>query len=116
MNFVYAFLVCGAICLIGQLLIDVFKFLPVHVVVSFVIIGALLELVGVYDTLIEIANMGAVTPISSFGHSLAHATVDSIKENGYLGVIKGMFDMTNGGIVVAIVGSFLASFIFKPRG
>ena len=59
MNLVFAFLVGGLICLIGQLLLDVLKLLPVHVTTLFVLIGAILEPTGLYDKLIDFAGAGA---------------------------------------------------------
>lgn len=116
MIFLYAFLIGGVICLIAQLLMDVFKLLPVHLVVLFVVLGSILEMFNLYDKLIEFAGAGALTPISSFGHSLTHAAVDAATQNGYLGIFTGMFDLTSCGIAAAILFAFLVSLICRPRG
>ena len=54
MSILFAFLIGGLICLIGQLLVDLLKLQPVHVTVSFVFIGSLLELFGLYDNIIKL--------------------------------------------------------------
>lgn len=116
MIYLYAFLIGGVICLIGQLLLDVCKWLPVHITVLYVCIGALLESFGLYDKLIDFAGGGALMPISSFGHSLTHAALEACATNGYLGLFTGVFDITAGGITAAILFAFFTALVFKPRG
>lgn len=116
MNFLFAFLVGGIICMIAQLLMDGLKLLPIHMVVLFVIIGSLLEMFNLYDLLINLSSAGALIPISSFGHSLTHAAVDVALNKGYLGIFSGMFDLTSTGISAAILFAFFIALICKPRG
>jgi stage V sporulation protein AE len=114
--FLYAFLVGGTICLIGQLLMDLFKLTPAHVVASFVVLGAFLDVFGLYDRLIEFAGAGASVPITSFGHSLLHGAMAEGHEHGYLGIAIGIFKLTSAGITSAILFGFLAALIFRPKG
>ncbi|MCL1631868.1 stage V sporulation protein AE [Sporolactobacillus sp. CPB3-1] len=116
MIFLYAFLVGGAICVVGQLLIDVFKLTPAHVVASFVVIGAFLDVFGIYDRLIDFAGAGATVPITSFGHSLLHGAMSEGHEHGYLGIAMGIFKLTSSGITSAILFGFLVALFFKPKG
>ena len=53
MDYLKAFLVGGALCIIGQLLIDKTKLTPARILVSYVVIGVLLGAVGVYQKLID---------------------------------------------------------------
>lgn len=116
MEFLYAFLVGGLICLLAQAIMDAFNLLPVHVTSIFVLIGSILNIGNIYDKLIEFAGCGASIPISSFGHSLTHAAITKANEVGYIGIITGMFDMTSSGITMAIVFAFFCSLVFKSRG
>lgn len=116
MIFVYAFLVGGAICVIGQLLMDVFKLTPAHVVASFVVLGAVLDVFGIYDWLIKFAGAGATVPITSFGHSLLHGAMAEGHEHGYLGIAIGIFKLTSAGITSAILFGFLIALFFRPKG
>mgnify|MGYP006328863011 FL=1 len=116
MIFLYAFLVGGLICAIGQLIMDKFRLTPGHITVLFVVIGAILDGFNIYDRLIELAGAGALLPITSFGHSLLHGALEKTKEAGFLGIGMGMFDLTASGITAAILFSFLAGIIFKPKG
>ncbi len=116
MIFIKAFLVGGLICLMAQILMDKFKLLPVHLVVLFVVIGAGLEAFNLYDYLVEFSEAGAMLPISSFGHSLTDAAVNSALESNYLGLFSGVFTSTSVGISIAIFFAFIVALTTRPRG
>jgi len=116
MIFLYAFLVGGAICAFGQLLLDRFKLTPAHIVCLFIIIGAALDVFGLYDRLIKFAGAGAKLPIMSFGHSIVHGAMEAAETKGVLGIAGGMFSLTAVGITSAILFAFLVALIFKPKG
>lgn len=115
MIYLYSFIFCGFICLIGQLILDNTKLTPGHVTALFVVIGAFLDIFGIYDTLIDIFGGGALVPITSFGHSLIHGALNSALDNGIMGLSIGMFSLTSAGIISAIVFAFFFSLIFKPK-
>lgn len=115
-NYLMAFLVCGTICAIAQILVDILRVLPIYITVLFVSLGAFLESFGLYDKLIEIGHAGAMIPISSFGHSLTHAALAEAESSGYFGMLLGIFDLTASGITAAILFAFVMALIFKPRG
>ena len=110
-----AFIFCGVICLIGQIILDHTRLTPGHVTSLFVVIGSFLDIFSIYDKFILFAGTGAMIPITSFGHSLIHGAIASAKDNGLIGLLMGMFDLTASGITAAIVFSFILSFIFKPK-
>lgn len=110
-----AFIVCGSICLLGQLLYDNTKLTAGHITSLFVVIGAMLDTFGLYDRLIRFAGMGASLPITSFGHSLIHGALEKAQQDGLIGIALGMFDLTAAGITSAILFAFLTSLIFKPK-
>ncbi|MGM9985999.1 MAG: stage V sporulation protein AE [Bacillaceae bacterium] len=116
MEYIYAFIVGGLICVIGQLLFDVAKLTPAHVTAIFVVSGAILDGFGLYDKLIEFAGAGATVPITSFGHSLLHGAMKEAEQHGFIGIGMGIFSLTSAGISAAIVFSFFAALIFKPKG
>ncbi|MFS0863483.1 stage V sporulation protein AE [Fredinandcohnia sp. 179-A 10B2 NHS] len=116
MEYLYAFLVGGLICIIGQLLLDFAKLTPAHVMSIFVVSGAVLDGFDLYDNLIRFAGAGATVPITSFGHSLLHGAMQSAKDHGFIGIAMGIFELTSAGISSAILFSFLVALIFRPRG
>lgn len=115
MNYLMAFLVCGSICLIGQLLYDNTKFTPGHITSLLVVAGALLDTFNIYDKLLSISKVGASLPITSFGHSLMHSASEAMYDQGILGVAAGLFNMTAIGITSAILFAFLIALICKPK-
>ena len=115
MMFVKAFAVCGGISLLGQLIYDNSKLTAGHITSLFVVLGAALDVFGLYDKLLVFAGAGAALPITSFGHSLIHGALASAQENGLIGVALGMFDLTAAGITSGILFAFLVAVIFKPK-
>jgi stage V sporulation protein AE len=114
--FFWAFVVGGLICVAGQLLMDLTKLTPAHVMTILVMAGAVLDGLGLYDPLIRFAGAGATVPITSFGNSLVHGALAETKQYGLLGLITGIFEVTSAGISAAILFGFLASVVFRPRG
>jgi len=110
-----AFWVGGLICVVGQILIDKTKLTPARILVSFVCIGVLLTLIGVYKPLVEFAGAGATVPITGFGYALCNGVIEAIEEKGLLGILGGGLTAVAGGISAAILFGFLASVIFKPK-
>ncbi|KQL35994.1 stage V sporulation protein AE [Psychrobacillus sp. FJAT-21963] len=116
MIFFWAFVVGGFICVIGQIMFDVFKLTPAHTLSTLVVIGAILDGVGLYEPLIDFAGAGASVPITSFGNSLVHGAMQEGEKHGLVGVLTGMFEVTSSGISSAIIFGMLGALIFKPKG
>ena len=115
-KFIWAFIVGGGICVIGQILMDVFRLTPAHTMCTLVVTGAILGGLGLYDPLIKFAGAGASVPISSFGNSLLKGALFEAKRDGIIGVITGIFELTSAGISSAIIFGFLGALLFKPKG
>ena len=115
MDYIKAFLVGGAFCLIGQLLIDKTKLTPARILVLFVVSGVVLSAFGVYQKLVDFAGAGASVPLTGFGHTLAKGVRDAVKEEGFLGILTGGLKATAGGITTAIFAGLIASLLFKAR-
>lgn len=116
MQYLWAFIVGGGICIIGQLLFDVAKLTPAHTMSLLVVAGAVVDGLGWYEPLIKFAGAGATVPITSFGNSLVHGALTELQRDGWIGVITGIFEVTSAGISAAIVFSFLAALVVKPKG
>ena len=110
-----AFIFCGVVCLIGQIILDNTKLTPGHITTLFVVIGAFLDTFNIYDKFVLLSGGGALVPITSFGHLLIHGIMSKVNNIGIMGLFMGMFDFTSSGIVAAIVFSFILSLIFKPK-
>ena len=115
MEYVKAFLVGGALCLAGQILIDKTKLTPARILTGYVVAGVFLGAIGVYEPLVEFAGAGASVPLTGFGYALAKGVREAIAEKGILGIFTGGLGACAGGIAAAIVFGLLVSLIFKPR-
>ena len=115
MIFFWAFVVGGLICVIGQIMFDVFKLSPAHTLTILVIAGAVLDGLGLYEPLIDFAGAGATVPITSFGNSLVHGALAEAEKHGLIGVVTGMFEVTSAGISAAIIFGVLGAILFKPK-
>ena len=115
MTYLWAFVIGGAICSVGQLLIDYTKLTPARILVLFVCAGAFLTLVGVYEPIVKFAGAGATIPLTGFGYSLAKGVMKGVTETGLLGILTGGFTATAGGIAAAILFGYVFAIIFRPR-
>jgi stage V sporulation protein AE len=115
-KFIWAFVIGGMICVVGQLLMDGLKLTPAHTMCTLVVTGAILGGLGLYDKLVKFAGAGATVPISSFGNQLVKGALQEAERTGLVGVITGIFEITSAGISSAIIFGFMAALIFRPKG
>ena len=115
MDYVKAFAVGGALCVIGQILIDKTKLTPARILVAYVVAGVILGGIGIYQPLVEFAGAGAAVPLLGFGNTLAKGVREAIQQTGFLGIFTGGLKAAAGGITAAIFAGLLASLIFKDK-
>lgn len=115
MQYLFAFLAGGTLCLIGQVLIDRTRLTPARILTGFVVAGVVLSAVGLYQPLSDFAGAGASVPLSGFGHLMAQGVKEAIDEQGAVGILTGAFSSASAGIAAAVVFSLLAGLIFKPK-
>ena len=115
MDYLKAFLVGGALCVIAQLLIDYTKLTPARILVGYVVLGVILGGAGIYQPLVDFAGAGASVPLLGFGNTLARGVRESIAESGFLGIFTGGLKATAGGITAAIFAGLVVSLIFKQK-
>lgn len=114
-DFVKVFLIGGGICVVGQLLIDYTKLTPARILVTFVVLGVFLQLIGVYEPLVKIAESGATVPLTGFGYTLCKGVEKAVAETGVVGIFTGGLSAAAGGISAAIVFGFLAAILFNSK-
>ena len=115
MDYLKAFAVGGAFCLIGQILIDKTKLTPARILVSYVVMGVFLGAIGIYEPIVEFAGAGATVPLTGFGYNLAKGVNEAVGEDGFLGIFTGGLKACAGGIAAAVFAGLLASFLFKAK-
>ena len=114
LNCIKAFFVGGAICLIGQILIDYTKLTPARILVSFVVAGVILSALGLYGPIVDFAGAGATVPLTGFGHLLAEGVKKGVQEYGFIGIFGGGITAASVGIGTAISFGYLMALLFKP--
>ena len=115
MEYLKAFLIGGALCLIGQLLIDKTGLTPARILVCYVVAGVILGGAGLYGPFAEFAGAGASVPLTGFGNLLAKGVKEAVDEKGFLGIFTGGLKATAGGITAAIAAGLLASLLFRAK-
>ena len=115
MQYLWAFLVGGALCLIGQVLIDRTSLTPARILTGYVVAGVILSAVGLYEPLAEFAGAGATVPLSGFGHLMAKGIREAVDKDGAMGILTGALTAAAGGVAAAIVFSLIAGLISKPK-
>ena len=115
MQYLWTFLIGGLFCVIGQILIDKTKLTPARILVSYVVIGIILNAIGVFAPLKELAGAGATVPLVGFGNLLAEGVREAVAQDGFIGIFTGGLKATAGGITVAIVAALVSSLIFKAK-
>ncbi len=113
LNVFKAFLVGGAFCLIGEILIVYTKLTPARILVSFVVSGVLLTAIGLYEPIVAFAEAGATVPLTGFGYSLANGVKTAVEEQGLIGAVTGGLTATAGGITASVLFGLLAALLFK---
>jgi stage V sporulation protein AE len=114
--FFAAFLVGGVLCALAQVFMDVTKVHPAHVMVLFVILGALASGLGFYEPLVLFGGAGATVPLTGFGHVMVQGTLDAVTAQGLPGVLSGGLAAASGGIGSAIIFGYIVALMFNPRG
>ena len=116
MNYLWAFLIGGAICAAGQLFIDLTKLTPARILTGYVVAGVVLSAVGLYaPPLAEFAGAGASVPLLGFGHLLAKGVRTAVAEKGAVGILTGGLTAASAGITASLVCGVVCSLAGKSH-
>lgn len=115
MIFLTAFLFCGLMSLIGQLILENSKLTPGHVNTLLAVTGSILAGFGLYKEFVNWAGAGAVVPITNFGYLLVDAAYEGYLNGGFTELIKNILAGVSGGLTITIIISFLVAVVFKPK-
>ncbi|MDE5888933.1 MAG: SpoVA/SpoVAEb family sporulation membrane protein [Bacilli bacterium] len=115
MIYIKAFIVVGLISMIGQIILDNTKLTPGHITSLFVVIGAFLSFLGIYEMITDYSLVGSSIPITSFGNALYKAAYEGFQSNGFIGMFANLLSTTSAGISGAIFFGFIFSLFFKVK-
>ena len=103
MDYLWAFLIGGAFCAVGQVLIDYTKLTPARILVCYVVAGVVLGALGIYKPLVDFAGAGATVPLTGFGYLLSEGVKEAVAEKGLLGALTGGLTSSSAGITAAAI-------------
>ena len=118
-NGLRAFVVGGAVCVVGQGLEDLF----IHVfhftektagnptVAVLILISVLLTGFGIYDVFAQWAGAGSAVPVTGFANAVASAALEHKSEGYVVGVGTNMFKVAGPVIVFGVVAAFVVGLI-----
>ena len=114
MEYLWAFIIGGGLCLIGQVLMDGTTLTTPRVLVIFVVAGVILEALGLYEPLVELAGNGATVPLTGFGYNLAKGAIEGASD-GFIGAITGPLKNSAAGIGITLTLGYIISLVFTPK-
>ena len=115
LDYLKVFAVGGALCALGQLLINKTQISSARILVTFMLLGVVLELAGALSYMKEFASAGVTIPITGFGSGLARGALRGAREGGLLGAISGGLEAVAPGIAAVIFFGFVFSLVFKSH-
>lgn len=113
MQFFNAFWVGGLICVLAQIFIDIFKWTPAKILVSYVVLGVILSAFGIYEPFAKFAGAGATVPLCGFGHTMANGIIEALNKFGFIGIFTGGLTAAAGGISAAVFFGYFFAMISK---
>ena len=115
MEYINAFAVGGALCVVAQILIDRTRLTAARILVGYVVAGVILGGAGVYGYLVDFAGAGATVPLTGFGYLISKGVREAIDERGAIGLLTGELTAAAGGTDAALIIGFLAAVIFRSK-
>ena len=115
MNYFWAFVAGGAICVVGQLLLDLPALPPARILTGYVVAGVVLSALGWYAPLAEFAGCGATVPLLGFGHLLAKGVRTALAEEGAIGILTGGLTAAAAGITTSLVCGVVCSLVGRSH-
>lgn len=115
----FAFTFGGIICIIGQLLNDLYQYLGINekdagtlTSVSLIFTACLLTGLGVFDNIAKIAGAGTLVPITGFANAISSQAIDTKSEGYVLGVGAKIFTIAGPVIVFATLSGTIYGVIY----
>lgn len=114
-EYLWAFVIGGALCLIAQIIMDLTKLVSGEILVIYVVAGVVLSALGIYEYLVDLGGCGATVPLTGFGYTLVKGTMTAVDERGLIGVFTGGLTAAAGGIGSAVVFGYIFSLIGRAK-
>lgn len=118
---IYAFIVGGIICMIGQGISDALMAIwpamsqeeaSTWMLIGLIFLSSFLTALGIYDRIGVFAGAGSIVPITGFSNSITSPAIEFKKEGIIFGTCVKMFTVAGPVIVSGLVISFLTGLIY----
>ncbi len=114
-----AFISGGVICIIGQIIMNIFLYYNVEkesatafTSIILIFIGAFLTSINVYSTIGKYCGAGSAIPITGFSNSIVSPAIEFKTEGRILGLGANMFKIAGPVLVYGISTSVIVGFIY----
>lgn len=118
-DFIWAFCVGGAICVIGQLFNELYTYLGLSeksvkmaVPISIIFLAALITGIGWFDKIAKRAGAGTLVPITGFANAVVSPAIEFKNEGWILGVGAKIFTIAGPVIMYGTVASVIYGIIY----
>lgn len=115
LDYLKTFAVGGLVCMIGQFLINKTRMSSARILVTYMLVGVVLEVCGAFEAIKEFSGSGITVPIIGFGSNLAKGALEGVKKDGFLGAITGGMSAVAAGLTTVIVCGFTFGLIARSR-
>lgn len=115
LDYLKTFAVGGLVCMIGQFLINKTRMSSARILVTYMLVGVVLEICSAFEPIKEFAGSGITIPIIGFGSNLAKGALEGVKKDGFLGAITGGMSAVAAGLTTVIVCGFVFGLISRSR-
>lgn len=114
-DMIFAFLVGGAICTIGEIFSEIYKTVlgldeeavKTAVPITMIFLGALLTGLNVYHKIAKHAGAGTIVPITGFANAIVSPAMEFKREGWVLGLAAKMFVIAGPVLVYGISASII---------
>ena len=118
-NSLLAFLFGGAICIIGQLLMELYSYLGSDektagtlVTVTLIFVSALLTALGIFDKIARHAGAGTLVPVTGFSNAVVSQAMDAKSEGYVLGVGAKIYTVAGPVILYGLLSGVIYGLIY----
>ena len=119
----YAFVFGGALCTLGQVLVNLYQAVGLDlqgaraaVSISLIGLSALLTALRVYDNIARYAGAGTLVPITGFANAVVSPAMEFKAEGYVMGIGAKMFTIAGPVLVYGIIASILYGIILYIAG
>lgn len=118
-NSLLSFIFGGVICVVGQLLMELYSYIGfeknttgILVTISLIFVAALLTALGVFDKIARYAGAGTLVPVTGFSNAVVSQAMDAKSEGCVLGVGAKIYTVAGPVILFGLLSGVVYGVIY----